>query len=75
VLERPASDAEADKIARGELFDRVSDTVRKYLGARYGFEGLGFDGLETTTAEMMTLLKRVRPGVPASTGERVPLRV
>ncbi len=71
VLERPASDAEADKIARGELFDRVSDTVRKYLGARYGFEGLGFDGLETTTAEMMTLLKRVRPGVPGLDGVNV----
>jgi hypothetical protein len=25
---------------------------------------LGFDGLETTTGEMMTLLARVRPGVP-----------
>jgi hypothetical protein len=49
---------------RAELFDRTSDTVRKYLGARYGFEGLGFDGLETTTGEMMTLLARVRPGVP-----------
>lgn len=51
-------------IIRAELFDRVSDTVRKYMGARYGFEGLGFDGLETTTDEMMTLLARVRPGVP-----------
>jgi hypothetical protein len=49
---------------RAELFDRTSDTVRKYLGARYGFEGLGFDGLETTTGEMMTILARVRPGVP-----------
>jgi hypothetical protein len=49
---------------RAELFDRISDTVRKYLGARYGFDGLGFDGLETTTNEMMTLLGRVRPGIP-----------
>lgn len=49
---------------RAELYDRVSDCVRKYMGARYGFEGLGFDGLETTTDEMMTLLSRVRPGVP-----------
>jgi hypothetical protein len=47
-----------------ELYDRASDAVRKYLGARYGFSGLGFEGLETTTDEMMTLLKRVRPGVP-----------
>lgn len=42
----------------GEYFDRVSDSVRKYLGARYGF-----DGLETTTDEMRGLLKRVRPQI------------
>jgi hypothetical protein len=42
-----------------EYFDRVSDCVRKYLGARYGF-----DGLESTTDEMRALLKRVRPPVP-----------
>lgn len=42
-----------------EYFDRVSDCVRKYLGARYGF-----DGLESTTDEMRGLLKRVRPQVP-----------
>jgi hypothetical protein len=42
-----------------EHFDRVSDCVRKYLGARYGF-----DGLESTTDEMRALLKRVRPPVP-----------
>ncbi|MCC6521239.1 MAG: hypothetical protein IT373_01130 [Polyangiaceae bacterium] len=39
-----------------ELFDRVSDCVRKYLGERYGF-----DGLESTTAETRRLLKRVYP--------------
>jgi hypothetical protein len=38
-----------------EHYDRVSDTVRKYLGARYGF-----DGLETTTKEMLTLLRNAR---------------
>jgi hypothetical protein len=43
----------------GEYFDRVSDCVRKYLGARYGF-----DGLESTTDEMRTILKRVYPPVP-----------
>ncbi len=48
-----------------ELYDRASDVVRKYLGERYGFSGLGFEGLETTTDEMLTLLKRVRPQVPA----------
>jgi hypothetical protein len=41
-----------------EYFDRVSDCVRKYLGARYGF-----DGLESTTAEMERTLARVRPAV------------
>lgn len=42
-----------------EYFDRVGNCVRKYLGARYGF-----DGLESTTDEMRALLKRVRPQVP-----------
>ncbi len=41
-----------------EYFDRVSDCVRKYLGARYGF-----DGLESTTDEMERTLARVRPAV------------
>ncbi len=42
-----------------EYFDRVSNCVRKYLGARYGF-----DGLESTTDEMRAVLKRIRPQVP-----------
>jgi hypothetical protein len=42
-----------------EYFDRVSDCVRNYLGARYGF-----DGLESTTDEMRSLLRRVQPRVP-----------
>lgn len=41
-----------------EHYDRVSDAVRKYLGGRYGF-----DGLETTTREMTAILKRVEPPV------------
>ena len=41
-----------------EHFDRVSDTVRKYLGARFGF-----DGLETTTKEMMNELHQKRVDV------------
>jgi hypothetical protein len=45
-----------------EHFDRVSDTVRKYLGARFGF-----DGLESTTREVMTLLRRVTPAIPVLT--------
>ena len=39
-----------------EHFDRVSDAVRRYLGARYGF-----DGLETTTFEAMHALRSVTP--------------
>jgi hypothetical protein len=48
---------------RGEYFDRVSDALRRYLGGRYGFDALGQaeSGLETTTEEMLDLLKRVRP--------------
>jgi hypothetical protein len=37
----------------GEYFDRVSDAVRGYLGARYGF-----DGLESTTDEILAALNR-----------------
>ncbi|MCL2723881.1 MAG: hypothetical protein FWD69_05530 [Polyangiaceae bacterium] len=35
-----------------EYFDRVSDAVRGYLGARFGF-----DGLESTTDEILTALE------------------
>jgi hypothetical protein len=45
-----------------EHFDRVSDAVRRYLGARYGF-----DGLETTTREALLALSRVSPRVPVLT--------
>jgi hypothetical protein len=41
-----------------EHYDRISDAVRKYLGGRYGF-----DGLETTSREMASILRRVRPPV------------
>lgn len=36
-----------------EYFDRVSDAVRGYLGARFGF-----DGLESTTDEILAALER-----------------
>ena len=39
-----------------EHFERVSDSVRKYLGARFGF-----DGLESTTREMLAVLRNVKP--------------
>jgi hypothetical protein len=45
----------------GEYFDRVSDAVRRYLGALYGF-----DGLESTTDEIVASLKR-------SPEQRIPL--
>jgi hypothetical protein len=37
----------------GEYFDRTSDAVRNYLGALYGF-----DGLESTTDEIVDSLKK-----------------
>lgn len=40
-------------------YDRVSHAVRKYLGERYGF-----DGLECTTHEIMSELRRIVPAVP-----------
>ena len=43
-----------------EFVDGVSDALREYLGARYGF-----DGLESTTDEIVARLKNVeRLGVP-----------
>jgi hypothetical protein len=39
-----------------EHFDRTSDVVRKYLGARFDF-----DGLESTTREALQRLREVRP--------------
>jgi hypothetical protein len=51
----------AGLVAEGRLaehFDRVSDTVRKYLGARYGF-----DGLESTTREALGMLRGVAPRI------------
>ncbi|HYP90048.1 MAG TPA: hypothetical protein VEQ59_17885, partial [Polyangiaceae bacterium] len=41
-----------------EHFDRVSDVVRRYLGDRYGF-----DGLESTTREMLGELRRTTPRI------------
>jgi hypothetical protein len=61
ALEELEAIRKSDMLAEGrsdEYFDRVSDCVRKYLGARYGF-----DGLESTTDEMQQTLARVRPPV------------
>jgi hypothetical protein len=51
----------AGLIAEGRLaehFDRVSDSLRKYLGSRFGF-----DGLESTTREALSVLREVSPRV------------
>ena len=42
-----------------EHFDRVSDILRRYLGDRYGF-----DGLESTTREMLGELRVTTPRIP-----------
>jgi hypothetical protein len=42
-----------------EHYDRVSYIVRRYCGDRYGF-----DGLESTTREMLSVLRRVVPPIP-----------
>lgn len=39
-----------------EFVDRLSDIAREYLGLRYGFEGL-----ESTTDEVLARLRRLRP--------------
>jgi hypothetical protein len=38
-----------------EYFDRVNDTLRMYLGSRYGF-----DGLESTTDEILAALEHAQ---------------
>jgi hypothetical protein len=40
-----------------EFFDRTSDALRRYLGARFGF-----DGLESTTDEILASLKKQAGG-------------
>jgi hypothetical protein len=56
------SDLERERLVdRGELsehFDRVSHAVRRYLGDRYGF-----DGLECTTSELVAELRRIVPPI------------
>ncbi len=41
----------------GEHFDRTSDALRRYLGSRFGF-----DGLESTTDEILVALKKQAGG-------------
>ena len=42
-----------DALRHAEYFDRVNDAVRGYLGARFGF-----DGLESTSDEILASLKK-----------------
>lgn len=59
AFEELAEIREGDLIEQGKndvYYERVSNTVRKYLGARYGF-----DGLERTTDEMKSILRRIKP--------------
>lgn len=46
-----------DARRHAEYFDRVSDAVRGYLGARFGF-----DGLESTSDEILTALQKQAGG-------------
>jgi len=41
-----------------EVFDRVSDVLRRYLGDRYGY-----DGLESTTREALSSLRQTTPAI------------
>lgn len=52
-----------------EHFDRVSDAIRQYLGDRFGF-----DGLESTTREALTVLETVRPPIESMDQVRAFLR-
>lgn len=54
--------ATAELVAAGKLaehVDRTSDVVRRYLGERFGFEGL-----EATSREIRRAIARVTPAVP-----------
>jgi hypothetical protein len=44
----------------GEFVDRVSDVVREYLGGRFAGGHLAFTGLETTSSEMIAILRELR---------------
>lgn len=51
-----------DLVSQGrqaEHIDRVSDVVRLYLGRRFGF-----DGIESTTDEVLQVLRRMTPPLP-----------
>lgn len=48
-----------------EHYDRVCDILRRYVGARYGYDFQEEAGaLESTTAEILEVLSRVTPRIP-----------
>ncbi len=56
----------------GEYFDRTSDALRRYLGARFGF-----DGLESTTDEILAALRKqgggfIRFDAPTTSSDGAP---
>lgn len=55
LLEREKQALLADNRAE-EFIDGVGNALREYLGRRYGF-----DGLESTTPEVLSTLERIRP--------------
>jgi hypothetical protein len=60
ALERVRGQRLIEQGLTGELFDEVSLAIRAYLGLRFGF-----DGLESTTRELLEQLGRLGPGAPA----------
>jgi hypothetical protein len=59
ALERVRGQRLIEQGLTGELFDEVSLAIRAYLGLRFGF-----DGLESTTRELLEQLGRLGPGAP-----------
>jgi hypothetical protein len=59
ALERVRSQRLIEQGFTSELFDEVSLAVRAYLGLRFGF-----DGLESTTRELLEHVRRLGPGAP-----------
>jgi hypothetical protein len=59
ALERVRGQRLIEQGLTSELFDEVSLAVRAYLGLRFGF-----DGLESTTRELLEHVGRLGPGAP-----------
>jgi hypothetical protein len=67
AINQARRDFMAGTIETKAYYDRVSDAVRVHLGARYGF-----DGLESTTDEILSRLRRLKaPGFPLGDVEKL----